>query len=185
MFTVQDELGQTILEISCTLLGEHGCITNAPGSGLMLTAPELSSIRGGVLVFFPSYGLLDAALERWKATGLFQKIAQIAGAVVVETKAKSAKPADAQTSFNNSTTEQAFGVITGKKGKSLEGADGQDENVLGLVAEFESAIASKGSCILFGVCRFALILFVFHVLKSFYSGERWRKVWTSATTMGV
>ena len=76
----KDEMGQSILGIVKTLAGygEKGSI----GMGL----PPGAELKGGILVFFPSYGIMESCVTRWNESGLMSKLRDIGGAVVVEPK---------------------------------------------------------------------------------------------------
>lgn len=76
----KDEMGTSILNITRTMAGQGG--TGYIGDGLP-PGPELD---GGILVFFPSYGVMDTCVDRWRETGLLEKLRNVGGAVVVEPK---------------------------------------------------------------------------------------------------
>lgn len=139
--TYKDELGQSILDISSTLLSRSGAASSPQGTELSST--ELQTIRGGVLVFFPAYHLMDSTIERWKFTGLFKKLSAVAGSVVVESRSK----------FKSSLSSTEETSIVAKAGKKLDENDADQEGLVGLIAEFEDAIAKRGSCMLLAVCR--------------------------------
>jgi len=143
----KDELGESILKICQTMLGRGG------GS---LQGPEL---KGGVLVFFPSYISMDTVVKRWKETSLFQKLKVVGGDIVIEPKGsmKDGGIANrlANTSKPNETKKAGFGEDL-KKNKTLDSDETgtSDEKLLaGVVTDFENALKSKGRCLLFAVCR--------------------------------
>ena len=76
----KDEMGTSILNITRTMAGQGG--VGYIGDGLP-PGPELD---GGILVFFPSYGVMDSCVDRWRETGLLEKLRNVGGAVVVEPK---------------------------------------------------------------------------------------------------
>ena len=76
----KDEIGGTILNIIRTMAGQGG--TGTIGSGI----PPGAELKGGILVFFPSYGVMNSCVDRWKETGMLDKLSNVGGAVVVEPK---------------------------------------------------------------------------------------------------
>ena len=76
----KDEIGGTILNIIRTMAGQGG--TGTIGSGI----PPGAELKGGILVFFPSYGVMNNCVDRWKETGMLDKLSNVGGAVVVEPK---------------------------------------------------------------------------------------------------
>ena len=76
----KDEIGGSILNIIRTMAGQGGLGTI--GTGI----PMGSELKGGILVFFPSYNIMDNCVDRWKETGLLDKLSTVGGAVVVEPK---------------------------------------------------------------------------------------------------
>ena len=77
----KDELGASVLAI---------CQTMAGNAGGALGGPDLS---GGVLVFFPSYGVMESAVERWNKTGMMDRLRTIGGGVIVEPRSSAGTPA--------------------------------------------------------------------------------------------
>lgn len=148
----KDDLGESILKICQAVLGR--------GAG-NLHGPEL---KGGILVFFPSYTSMESLVKRWKETSLFQKLKIAGGDIVIEPKGNTkdggiSNRVAALTSAND--TKKVGGGFGDdiKKPKVLDdnvnGTNGNsDEKMLaGVVTEFETALKSKNRCLLFAVCR--------------------------------
>ena len=76
----KDEMGGAILNIIRTMAGQGGSGTISSG------IPPGSELKGGILVFFPSYGVMNNCVDRWKETGMLDKLSNVGGAVVVEPK---------------------------------------------------------------------------------------------------
>ena len=76
----KDEIGGTILNIIRTMAGQGG--TGTIGAGI----PPGAELKGGILVFFPSYGVMNNCVDRWKETGMLDKLSNVGGAVVIEPK---------------------------------------------------------------------------------------------------
>jgi hypothetical protein len=100
----KDELGNSILGIIKSMCGSR------PSAGFQLTStsdaltpgcngPEL---KGGILVFFPSYGVMESCVARWQQTGLLDALRNSGGAVVVEPKGNSPSPAASVNSSKSS-----------------------------------------------------------------------------------
>ncbi|RYH21162.1 hypothetical protein EON65_21345 [archaeon] len=124
----------------------------------------MPKIKGGVLVFFPAYHILENTIERWQFSGLYQHLVSAAGAVIVETRANTIKKAEGSGGSNGAFgtgyggSSGSFGATSesGRPAKQLDdnNEEEQQEAVLSnLVKQFERTIASKGSCILLAVCR--------------------------------
>eukprot|EP00981_Chlorochromonas_danica_P004720 scaffold954_cov173-Ochromonas_danica.AAC.6 len=157
----KDELGQTIMDISCLLLGTTSSSSSVLSSStLQLSSSEQSVIRGGVLVFFPAYNLLDSTIERWKFTGLYKQLQAIGGAVIVESKGSSSSGGNGEmmTTINKPNYQKGDSYEMVKRGSSSSSSSNADdeveqESLQGLIAQFETVIKHKGSCILLAVCR--------------------------------
>jgi len=119
------------------------------------------NLKGGVLVFFPSYGLMEAAVDRWKQTGMYERLLFAGGGIVIEPRAganNSADKVDQKTAWKEKynpmkkPTTGGFVINTGVSAAVL--ADGDEGKVLGgLVAELDAILASKRRCIMLAVCR--------------------------------
>ncbi|KAJ1402048.1 hypothetical protein B484DRAFT_405534, partial [Ochromonadaceae sp. CCMP2298] len=106
----QDELGQSILQVVLTMTCKTGSGSTATtdgdaGAGVGVGggiggwaaygvatnlsikdsfAPAPPVVKGGVLVFFPSYAVMERIITRWKESGLFDKLRNHVGKVLVE-----------------------------------------------------------------------------------------------------
>lgn len=163
----KDELGQSILHICLTMCGmtkstefELAKLGNEVRRSLI---PKGDELKGGILVFFPSYAWMDSLLDRWKVSGLLEQLRAVAGHIIVEPKGGSRKvsgDAVAKKSSNPPSfmaSNMLYSKPTGGSditGKSADGDsfDGDDE-MKGLVGQFDAVIAKHGTCILFAVCR--------------------------------
>jgi Rad3-related DNA helicase len=106
-------------------------------------------VSGGVLVFFPSYGLMETMLERWKVTGILDSLRECCGAVVTETRSKTKNK-------DKENRSQYQGFKPPMKGQIIEeGYDSEDERVSidNIVVEFNRALTRYGRCLLVAVCR--------------------------------
>jgi hypothetical protein len=146
----KDEMGNSVEFICRTMQGKDATFHG----------PEL---KGGILVFFPSYGVMEKIIARWKQTGCWDRLIHVCGSVVVEPKgsqisgsasSSGARSANSSNSSNNSNSSQ-----TKKKKAADEADDDEDENSgpsysLGsLQDEFEQGLRRSGRCILMAVCR--------------------------------
>ena len=50
-------------------------------------------LRGGILVFFPSYGVMEKSISRWKQTGCYDRLEHVGGSIVVEPKGSASSSA--------------------------------------------------------------------------------------------
>jgi hypothetical protein len=94
----QDELGASVLQICLTMAGRgEGCEPSAEASRASaakgweaygVSAPVRAAppppVRGGVLIFFPSYAVMEAASARWKETGVYERLRGAVGSVLME-----------------------------------------------------------------------------------------------------
>jgi hypothetical protein len=164
----KDELGGSILNIIRTMAGQGGIGTI--GAGIPL-GPEL---KGGILVFFPSYGVMNSCVDRWKESGMLEKLGNVGGSVVVEPKGSNAGPANARAKpqgvkRGDRWSDSSGAEVTGPKGFGFSSSsapkaptvDEDDEGsgaVLGgVIKEFEATLSSRGRCVLLAVCRCALL----------------------------
>ena len=163
----KDELGGSILNIIRTMAGQGGMGTIGTG---MPPGPEL---KGGILVFFPSYGVMNNCVDRWKETGMLDKLGNVGGSVVVEPKGSNAGPASARAKpqvvkKGDRWSDSSGGEVTGPKGFGFtssaapkaaaidEDDDGSGAVLGGVIKEFEATLSSRGRCVLLAVCRYAL-----------------------------
>ena len=150
----KDELGASILMI-CQILGRGGNSHLPPGL----------DCKGGVLVFFPSYGLMEAAVERWKHIGIYARLEEAGGGVLIEPRAGAAmkntandKKAIYREKYQPSKNpQQAGGFMTARVSQQQQesaAADSDEVKLIGgLVAELDAILTSHRRCIMLAVCR--------------------------------
>jgi fanconi anemia group J protein len=114
---------------------ERADFQDAIGSILLML---IGAIPDGVLVFLPSYAMLDKLSRRWKSTGLWNKL-QAVKPIFVEPRASAtstappaeATPPDLQqvwNAFDKAINSKKGGIFFGVcRGKLSEGMDFQDE----------------------------------------------------------
>jgi len=197
-FYVQDELGQSVLQICNTMIGGAGAVPAAAPKALQTgwaaygvtsasTVPPSSTVvadprvRGGVLIFFPSYAVMESVAARWKETGVHDKLRNSVGSVLMEPKgagiSTSAGPSSVSNSNQSSSnhngkagksgyrggrdnayapaSEGNFMLGNVQKSKSLnDDDDGENSEAFRtIVGQFEHAIKVSGGCVLLAVCR--------------------------------
>lgn len=193
----KDELGLSILAICQTAYGRTNNHTVAnlsncdngnvkgSGQGSNMTMQPASSVpppelRGGILIFFPSYGVMEESIRRWRETGLWDRL-KVHGAedsLVVEPRGgsniSSARSSGAGHSATSSTTggentnnlkkTQKVSFInnnnsgvhsgTGSSGGGGDRSRDDDSKAFGeTMIQLESALKRFGTCLLFAVCR--------------------------------
>ena len=164
---VQDELGASILQI---------CQTMGGGGGVLPSGPEL---RGGVLTFFPSYNMMEAAVTRWKSTGIFDRLRNTMCEIVIEPRGSSNAGGSSQASsqkqdFRGGGDSKVSSNKSSSGPKKLESSSSissfgfnssstsvkiiaeEDAVLSGVVAEFENALRLHGKCLLLAVCRYRM-----------------------------
>ncbi len=152
----QDELGNSLLKICQTMVGNN-CIGGLPIS------PELT---GGILVFFPTYAMMNDSVTRWKSTGLYNKLVVVGGGVVVEPKASISSIAtsnqqagDTSISTKNKpkSTTPKFTFLEASSKSSIIDVNSNDDStndiLMNTIAEFENTLKSSRRCLLLAVCR--------------------------------
>lgn len=137
----KDELGVSILTICQTMIGSN-CI-----GGL----PPAAELTGGVLVFFPSYGVMDSAINRWKETGLFNRLIVAGGNIVIEPAGSGGSMRGKPKQLKLTGTDN----VVEKHHDTIDAIDELEENdvLKGIVGQFEAALKRSRRCILFAVCR--------------------------------
>jgi regulator of telomere elongation helicase 1 len=121
----KDELGLSILNICRSM-------RNLPSQ-----TPGGLNLLGGVLVFFPTYGTMDSAVTRWRASGLWNDLCQASGHVVIESKGG----------------EQLSKAKSGNSSYDSDRPSKGSAPQMGTIEEFESALQRRGTCMLLAVCR--------------------------------
>lgn len=160
--------------------GSYGL--SMPNTAAIPQGPEL---RGGILVFYPSYSAMEGFIQHWEKSGMLDKMRNIVGAIVVEPRG-SGKTATTEGKTSNSNSGSgggggSGGFVTDSQrwgdGSSLRNsnnfmtshikkvpttaspdvvADVEDPSVRGVIGEFESAMQRFGGCLLMAVCRFVI-----------------------------
>ncbi len=121
-------------------------MTGARVSNSIVPIPTGPDLKGGVLIFFPSYGALDSLRKHWIETGLWTQLHGVMGHIVVESKGTS--HVAAKDKFNSK--KNGIFVSSALSNSSEHTTDSNDPTI----AEFEAALKdSKGKCILLAVCR--------------------------------
>lgn len=96
----------------------------AYGLTLASTAPPSTAVadprvRGGVLIFFPSYAVMESVAARWKVTGVHDKLRNSVGSVLMEPKgAGISTSAGPSSGSNNSGSSNNGGGDKYKAGRS-------------------------------------------------------------------
>lgn len=184
---MQDELGNSVLQICMTMVGRgEGAAPPATTAtsvvkgweayGVTAARPVAPSappppVRGGVLIFFPSYAAMESTCARWRDSGVYDRLRSAVGSVLTEPKGSgnatnSANNANsngarrASTSTGSTATTAGFMVSGAKKtSKSLDddedGEGGGGAEFRSIVGQFEHAIKTYGGCVLLAVCRSA------------------------------
>jgi hypothetical protein len=166
----KDELGLSILQICQTAMGKSERVG-------IPTGPKL---KGGILIFFPTYVTMEDTSNRWKDTGVWEKLRQCASAIVMESQGKntiypinkngsshkklsfnisSQKPPDIEEKSvknNFSFVVSSINKDSNKQLSSIHQEKNEDPNksiVNDIISEFDSALTQYGNCILLAVCR--------------------------------
>eukprot|EP01038_Epipyxis_sp_PR26KG_P008177 gene8177-11062_t len=150
----KDELGQTILQISATMLGK----TSVYG---LKGIPAGQELRGGILVFFQSYAAMESMIKRWTDNGIYNKIKSIVGAIVVEPKSTTNHQTKNNKSFDSTQYKNNKNDYNESKNKTKQifddyesnGFDSAQQVLTGVMQEFEHNLSVFGSCILMAVSR--------------------------------
>lgn len=153
-----DDLGNTIVTICDTLVFKD-------------RDPLTSLSEGGVLIFFPSYRIMETNIERWKFTGIYDRMQSIMRHIIVEPRANSNNNNSESKAKENQSGAAAVKKIGGfmldshssssstSKGKSLTTDENNDDDEIseetfqGIVEEFDRSIDRYGRCLMVGVCR--------------------------------
>lgn len=158
----KDELGLTILSICQTAAGRP-----ARGAEVVMTGPQL---RGGVLVFFPSYSAMDDATDRWKVTGIWERLRECCHAIVTESKGPNKHTSTSTSSsknFHNThldpktshNTKISFTENDSSKRVPIideindTSSEPEKAQISALISEFDDSLKRFGSCMLIAVCR--------------------------------
>ena len=140
----KDEIGVSILNICKTMAGRGSPRDNN-------SIPQGDELKGGVLVFFPSYVTMENLMERWKVNGIIDELKALVKSVIIEPK---------ENIFTKDTTpivttkQKNDNFMSSSKITKQGGSDNADGDAMkGLIGSFESAISKFGGCVLLAVCR--------------------------------
>ena len=150
----KDEVGEVILSILRTLQGR----------AQFQQIPSGTAVDGGVLVFFPSYGVMDNLYNHWKVSGMLNKFKDVIGQILKEeTSAAVNKKNDrfGAGGWNNSGIHNNWNKQSIQSGRNqrmtAEDDDTIEERAKSLENEFYRQIdfkdGGKGKCMVFAVCR--------------------------------
>ena len=146
-------------------------VTRAPPSTTTSTPPSVP-VRGGVLIFFPSYGVMETIATRWKETGVFDKLRAAVGSILMEPKGSgnttigsnnntynNKKSSNYNSNNTSNTIQQPNFMLSGgtSKSKSLTTEEDEGESSAefrNIVGQFEHSIKTYGGCVLLAVCRY-------------------------------
>jgi hypothetical protein len=179
-----------VLQICLTMVGRGEGSTPPPAlpatakgwEAYGITAPRTVAapfvpppvVRGGVLIFFPSYAAMESTCARWRESGVYDRLRSAVGSVLMEPKGSSSAANNSApqkvgagmrystsggvTYGNNASASNNFMFSGGKKAKSAAGDDDDNAEEGGaefrsIVGQFEHAIKTYGGCVLLAVCR--------------------------------
>lgn len=141
---IKDELGNTILAICQTMVGQRPMSSS-------IAIPQGPELKGGVLVFFPSYGAMESCRKHWFESGLWAKLKTTIGNVVVESKGSGGESSQASIGRSNNVNAAAKGNFFSGEASTIKPDENTPESA---IQEFENAIQTTGGkCILMAVCR--------------------------------
>ena len=137
-------MGQSILDICLTMHGRKPFSSSSKG------------IKGGILVFFPSYPLMANFCDRWKQTGLYDRLKSVVGSLLVEPRGNGKQQThqhldESGEEFPASSKKSGFMTVSNKKG--ADNSSTVDDSSHSIVDQFDKAIAQYGGCVLLAVCR--------------------------------
>jgi regulator of telomere elongation helicase 1 len=155
--TYKDELGSTIVNICLTMMGK-GFSRTPPGP----------RVNGGVLIFFPTYFVMEDCVKRWKESALWHKLETAGGKVFIEprasgdsanasTNASSTNTSKVQAKNSNSSSYPKKGVTKTAAATPTGGPASVDPKSAALfdnfISAFESAVKRDGNAVLLAVCQ--------------------------------
>ena len=159
----KDELGKSIVSVCLSMVGR--------GSG---ETPKGPTVRGGVLIFFPTYAVMDDVIRRWKEANIWSKLKQAGGEIVVEKRAADYMRSGNRSSSHSLSSSEGginrniFGGSAEKRGKLASdsvpgerpGSHGgrdvtEDDNsdLNRVIVEFERELKRNRRCVLLAVFR--------------------------------
>ena len=117
-------------------------------------------VKGGVLVFFPSYSVMDSSISHWKQIGIYDKLKNIVGNVISESRASvgissSSSSSSSSSGSGSSSNSQSSSFMTtkAKTVTAVDNASQLDQEFNSVVSEFNQSIDRYGGCVLMAVCR--------------------------------
>ena len=119
-------------------------------------------VKGGVLVFFPSYSVMDSSISHWKQIGIYDKLKNIVGNVISESRASvgissssSSSSSGSSSGSGSSSNSQSSSFMTtkAKTVTAVDNASQLDQEFNSVVSEFNQSIDRYGGCVLMAVCR--------------------------------
>jgi len=116
-------------------------------------------VKGGVLVFFPSYSVMDSSISHWKQIGIYDKLKNIVGSVISESRAaignstNSNGSSGSSSGSSSSNGHSSTSFMTTKARVITAVDDTQDQEFSSVVNEFNQSIDRYGGCVLMAVCR--------------------------------
>lgn len=91
-------------------------------------------IPGGVLIFFPSYRLLNLLVQRWKSSGCWEELELTKGLVVCESSRRGREFKDDMLAYNRAAHTPEGAIMLGVcRGKISEGLDFKDDAARGVL----------------------------------------------------
>lgn len=145
--TYVDELGNTIIGICDSLV-------------LKDRDPLTPFTEGGVLIFFPSYTVMEETIERWKFVGIFDRMKTIMKSVIIEPRAGSGKESTSKENTKQIQKKASGFMVDDSAGKRKTLTDDlfddneiSEETFQSIVEEFDRSVTKNGRCLMIGVCR--------------------------------
>jgi len=110
-------------------------------------------VKGGVLVFFPSYSVMDSSISHWKQIGIYDKLKNIVGNVISESRASVGISSSSSSSSSSNSQSSSFMTTKAKTVSAVDNASQLDQEFNSVVSEFNQSIDRYGGCVLMAVCR--------------------------------
>lgn len=147
--TYKDELGNSIVNICLTMMGK--------GFSRMPAGPR---VNGGVLIFFPTYFVMEDCVRRWKEGPVWHKLETAGGKVFIEPRGGG----DSANSNKPQAKSSASSSYPSKGGTSKTIAPTPVDRPIpantnssvvfdNFIRTFESAVKRDGNAILLAVCQ--------------------------------
>lgn len=131
-----------------------------------------TELNGGVLVFFPSYDVMERTTNRWRASGIYEQLERVGGAIILEPRGAAGGAAAGGGSSSSSSKEhgnKGRGGYSGYPKKvapvATSGMFGSDENaedsaaaiqmeenqIKSLVSQLDRVLLTEKRCIVMAV----------------------------------